>query len=130
MLLSLAFLSMGGIKTVALLTDVGIFAVYLFINAAVIWLRYKEPRAKRTFRSPLSIGRFPVLALLGILSAGFMLLQFEPVIILYELMIAVAGLILYGAFTEVRRLHRREKLYGRFFRKHLKHRHITNQINN
>ncbi|MFA4820212.1 MAG: amino acid permease, partial [Candidatus Aenigmatarchaeota archaeon] len=47
MILSLAFLLIGGIKTIALLTDVGIFIVYVFVNASLIWLRYKKPDAKR-----------------------------------------------------------------------------------
>ncbi|HLD83248.1 MAG TPA: amino acid permease [archaeon] len=98
MIVSLAFLQFGAIGSVALLTDIGIFAVYLFINAAVIWLRYKEPKAKRTFRSPLSIGKFPVLAGLGIISSLLMLLHFEPVLIFYEILAVIAGFAVYNAF--------------------------------
>ncbi|MBI4018949.1 MAG: amino acid permease [Candidatus Aenigmarchaeota archaeon] len=98
MLVSLAFLQFGAIGTVALLTDIGIFAVYLFINAAVIWLRYKEPKAKRTFKSPLNIGRFPALAGLGIVSSLLMLLHFESVLIFYEILVVLAGFLIYKAF--------------------------------
>lgn len=117
MLFALAFLLIGGIKTIALLTDVGIFVVYLFVNAALIWLRYKKPKAKRTFRSPVNVGKFPVLAFLGILSAGLMLLHFEPVLILYEVVVAVAGAVFYKLFTRVTDIEKREKLYARLFRK-------------
>ena len=103
MLVSLAFLQLGAIDSVALLTDIGIFAVYLFINAAVIWLRYKEPKAKRTFRSPLSIGRFPVLAGLGIISSLLMLLHFEPVLIFYEILVVVGGFLVYEGYKHIKR---------------------------
>ncbi|MBI4896465.1 MAG: amino acid permease, partial [Candidatus Aenigmarchaeota archaeon] len=92
-LLALAFLLIGGIKTIALLTDVGIFIVYVFINASVIFLRYHQPRAKRTFRTPFSIGWLPVLPLLGIVSALLMLLHFDPILILYEFGVAAVGVL-------------------------------------
>ncbi len=115
--LSLAFLLIGGIKTIALLTDIGIFVIYIFVNASLIWLRYREPDTKRTFRSPFNIGKFPVLALLGILSSAFMLLYFEPALLLYELVVVAIGLVFYKVFTRVHKLEEREKLYVRLFRK-------------
>ncbi len=117
MLLSVAFLLIGGIKTIALLTDVGIFIIYIFVNASLIRLRYKEPKAKRTFQSPVNIGKFPVLAFLGIVSSGLMLLHFEPVLILYEIIVAAVGFAFYKAFTKVHKIGEREKLYVRLFRK-------------
>lgn len=117
MLLSIAFLLIGGMKTIAMLTDVGIFVVYVFVNASLIWLRYRAPAAKRTFRSPVNIGRFPVLALLGIISSGLMLLHFEPVLIAYEVIVVLVGLVFYKAFTKAQSLHEREKIYVRLFRK-------------
>ncbi len=94
-LLSLLALSLGGIKSIASLTDIGIFTVYIFVNAALIFLRYKLPNAPRSFRSPLNIGKFPVLALLGILSSILMLFYFEPSLMVYELAIIAAGIIFY-----------------------------------
>ncbi|MBI2075836.1 MAG: amino acid permease [Candidatus Aenigmarchaeota archaeon] len=114
MILSLAFLLIGGIKTIALLTDIGIFVIYIFVNAALIRLRYKMPDIKRTFRSPANIGKFPVLALLGILSSGLMLLHFEPVLILYEIVVVSIGLTFYKIFTKARAAGR---LHAGLFRK-------------
>lgn len=109
MLLSAAFLLIGGIKTIALLTDVGIFIVYIFVNSSLIVLRYRSPEAKRTFTSPLNIGRFPVLALLGILSSALMLLHFDPALILYEIIVAAGGLIFYMLFIKGRMPGKMEK---------------------
>ncbi|MBI2583342.1 MAG: amino acid permease [Candidatus Aenigmarchaeota archaeon] len=116
MIFSILFLFIGGIKTIASLTDVGIFAVYLFVNAAVIQLRYKMPKAKRTFRSPISIGKFPLLALLGIASSFLMFMQFEPALILYEIAVAVIGVGIYEASIKIKK--HREKAHPRLFRKH------------
>jgi len=109
MVLTMAFLAFGKIEVIASLTDIGIFLVYLFVNSSLIMLRYREPNTKRTFRSPINIGKFPVLALLGIVSAGLMLFHFDPLFILYELAIAFAGLVFYFAFSKIKR-RREEKL--------------------
>jgi basic amino acid/polyamine antiporter, APA family len=60
------------IKFVADLTTVLLFATFALINLAAIVLRYKNNK-KRPFKMPLNFGRFPVLALLGILTSLFML---------------------------------------------------------
>ncbi|MBI4015188.1 MAG: amino acid permease [Candidatus Aenigmarchaeota archaeon] len=95
MFLSLAALLLGGIKSIASLTDIGIFTVYIFVNSALIFLRYRLPNAPRTFRSPINIGKFPVLALLGILSSILMLFHFEFSIMVYEIVIIAVGIIFY-----------------------------------
>jgi len=98
MALSILILMLSGIKTIALLTDVGIFIVYIFVNSSLIWLRYKQPDAKRGFRSPLNIGRFPVLAFLGVLTSAGILFYFEAQLLLYELVVVIAGFVFYKAF--------------------------------
>ena len=57
---------------VADLTTVLLFATFALINLSAIVLRYKDNR-KRVFKMPLNIGKFPVLALLGIISSLVML---------------------------------------------------------
>lgn len=121
MISSLAFLLIGGIKTIALLTDIGIFIVYVFVNASLIRLRYRMPNAKRTFRSPLNIGKFPVLAALGIITSFLMLLHFEPALIFYEMIMASVGLIFYSVFMNVKGIKTREEKYIILFRKSIKH---------
>ncbi len=61
------------IQTVAEVTNIWIFIVYIFVNLAVILLRYQRPKAKRMFKMPLNIGRFPVLAGFGLITSTMML---------------------------------------------------------
>ncbi len=97
MFLALGSLLIGGIETVAMLTNVGVFVSFIFVNLSLIFLRYKKPNIKRQFKVPINIGRFPVLAFLGVVSSlgmlfyigyiDFQLLLFETAVIL--LVIAV-----------------------------------------
>lgn len=96
-LFSLASLALGGIKTIALLTDLGIFIVYFFVNLSLIRLRYIKPRAKRPFKSPINIGRFPLLAGLGVAGSGLMLFYFDPMLLLLETVIIAVGAGIYEA---------------------------------
>lgn len=57
----------GKLETVALVADFFVFVVFLAVNVAAIVLRYKKPDLPRPYRIPLTIGRVPLPALLGIL---------------------------------------------------------------
>ncbi len=94
-LVGIIFSLLGDIKTVALITDVSLFVVYTSVNASLIVLRYKEPKLKRAFKTPINIGKFPVLAFLGLLTSIFMLFYFEKQILAIELAVIISGYILY-----------------------------------
>ncbi len=115
MLAALASLSIGNIKTVALLTDLGIFIVYVFVNASLIILRYRTPSVGNAFKSPLNIGKFPVLAFLGLLSSIFMLSHFPPGLFVAEAGIIAAGLVLHRLFKRPAVL--KKKFAAHLFRK-------------
>lgn len=115
MVLSIIPLLFGGLGTLALLTNMGIFIVYFFVNASLIALRYKMPRAKRSFRSPINIGKFPVLAFLGITTSLLMLLHFDAAVIYYQIAAILAGFAVYIAFRKAKNMHKER--YARFFRK-------------
>jgi APA family basic amino acid/polyamine antiporter len=67
MLLSMTFVLLGGnIGAVASVTDMGTFYMFAFVNASVILLRYRMPHARREFRVPFSVGRFPLLPAIGL----------------------------------------------------------------
>lgn len=68
----------------------GIFIVYAAVNLSLIVLRYRQPDMPRPFRTPISIGKFPVLAGFGLATSIAMLFQFPP-------SIAIAGLSVVGA---------------------------------
>ncbi len=114
---SLSSLLLGGIKNVALLTNIGIFLVYVSINASLIALRYKKPKMARPFKSPINVGKFPVLAFFGLLSSGFMLLHFSTEIILLQAGIIIVGFVVYKTFIKTRELEK--KFYTGMFRKSL-----------
>ncbi len=61
------------IQTIAEVTNIWIFVVYIFVNLAVIILRYEKPKAKRVFKIPGSIGWFPVIPGLGVITSTMML---------------------------------------------------------
>jgi basic amino acid/polyamine antiporter, APA family len=82
----------GDIKTIAQLTDLGVFLAYAAVNAALIALAGKK--MKRPFISPRMAG-IPVLAWLGIASSLFMLLTFELNLWLVQILVILAGLVFY-----------------------------------
>jgi APA family basic amino acid/polyamine antiporter len=63
----LAFAAIGDIEEVARIATITIFTTFLFVNLALITLRYTDPERERPFRVPGSIGRMPVISVLAIL---------------------------------------------------------------
>ncbi|MCD6495707.1 MAG: amino acid permease [Candidatus Aenigmarchaeota archaeon] len=102
MLLSIGFLFAGDIGFIANVTTTSIFVAFVFVNLSVIVLRYTQPREKRTFRIPLNIGRFPVLALFGLLSSIAMLIYTDINILIFEALLIFVGIIIYNIFRRTR----------------------------
>ncbi|MFH0949135.1 MAG: APC family permease [Candidatus Aenigmatarchaeota archaeon] len=98
MALVIAALFIGNLKTVALLTDIGIFTIYILINLSLIFIRFHDKK-EPPFKSPVNIGRFPVLALLGLLSAAAMFAFFDPMLILFEIGVIIVGAVAYKVFN-------------------------------
>ena len=73
------------------------FLIFVAVNSALIWLRYKRPNARRPFRVPINIGWFPVLPALAILITLAMFVFFNLQIMLIGLGILVVGTIIYWA---------------------------------
>ena len=89
--LSLLFIFAGNISFVANVANFTLFVTFFVINASMIVLRYKEPDMKRPFRVPVTIGKFPIIAVLGMLFSVFMLLQLEAKVILVGTALVVVG---------------------------------------
>jgi len=99
-LLSIGSLILGkNIKTVALLTDLGIFIAYFFVNLSLLVLRYRVKDSKRPFKVPGNIGKFSVLAFLGVVTCGLMLFYFEKELMMFEVVLIAVGAIVYKAFN-------------------------------
>ena len=62
-----AFASIGDIEVVARIATITIFLTFLVVNLSVIALRVKQPDLERPYRIPWSIGRVPVISVLGVL---------------------------------------------------------------
>ncbi len=95
MFLVSGFTLLGEIKLVALIADVGSFMIFMVVNISLIVLRYKKPNLKRPFKVPLSIGRMPIIPLLGLVSCFLMILHFEFYIILSGILIVGTGFLVF-----------------------------------
>jgi basic amino acid/polyamine antiporter, APA family len=73
------FAALGDISLVAAVTDFAVYAIFIVVNVALVALRYRMPDTPRSFATPLSVGRLPLLPLLGAAAAAIMALQLEAV---------------------------------------------------
>jgi basic amino acid/polyamine antiporter, APA family len=91
-LIALLGVSLAKIEIAATITDLLVFIVFTVINLSVIVLRYKEKETPRGFKIPINIGKFPIIALLGVGANLFMITQFD----IFSLLIA--GIIIFVSF--------------------------------
>jgi APA family basic amino acid/polyamine antiporter len=92
-LASMGFLFLKDLKTIANLTNFTIFAVFIAVNLAVIYFRYKKP-SDVGFRVPISIGKLPLIPCLGIITSIFMIINLDyNVLILGLTLILIGGII-------------------------------------
>ena len=75
---SLALVPLGKVAVVANVSSMITLMTFVAINLALIVLRYRRPRDKRPFKTPLNIGRFPVIPALAILVSFVLMTQFDP----------------------------------------------------
>ncbi len=61
------------ITRVANLTNFSLLLTFVFVNGAVIALRFQEPGSRRPFRVPGHAGNLPLIPVLGIISSLFMI---------------------------------------------------------
>ena len=75
--LAAALLPLGGVAAVASLSSFAALLAFVTVNGSLVVLRFREPRRARPFRVPLAVGRVPVLPVLGLASAGLLLMHFD-----------------------------------------------------
>ena len=97
--LSLIFIMIGKVETVASITNFTIYLTFLFVNLSLLILRYKKPDLKRKFRAPINIGNFSVTAFLGLLSSIFFILNLQLKVILGGIILTFLGLFI-GKFIK------------------------------
>lgn len=91
MVLAVLFLFTGNITFLASVTNFTLFLTFIVINAAVIWLRYKEPQLTRPFRISINIGRLPISPVIGLLFCLLMLLQMDIYILIVGVSLTIVG---------------------------------------
>ncbi len=97
MALSMVFVFAGDIEFVANVTNFTLFVTFIVVNAALIMLRYTKPELERPFKVPLTIGRLPLLPLLGLAFCIFMLAQLSMQVLAVGTILTVLG----GLFSKV-----------------------------
>ncbi len=69
-----ALASLGGdIGDVAQMSNAAVLAGFVVVNGSLVWLRYRDATPAGGFRSPVTIGRVPVLPVLGAAASAFMI---------------------------------------------------------
>ncbi len=98
MVLAIIFALSENITAVAFITDFGVFAIFLVVNLAVIFLRFSDPATERPFRVPLTIGKFPVLPFIGVITCVYMLFSFSPEIAVFSSAVFLISIPFYFLF--------------------------------
>ncbi len=96
MVVSIAFIFLGDLKTIASLTNFTIFATFIAVNASLIYFRHKSPTNKG-FKVPLSIGKTPVIPVFGIITCIFMIANLEISVLFLGFILIIIGFILHKA---------------------------------
>ncbi len=65
MVLAVSFVLIGNIEFVAGITNFGTFVTFASVNLSAIWLRYRKPKLKRPFKTPMTIGKLPIIPFWG-----------------------------------------------------------------
>ena len=92
-----ALLPLGEVRIIASISALGILVVFVGVHAAVLVLRFKAPEQERPFRSPLAIGRLPLLPPLGIAISLALMTQFEPIVYAVTAAAVAFGVAVYWA---------------------------------
>ena len=95
MIFSMLVALIGDIEMVANITNFTVFVTFIIINLVVICLRYTKPEVERTFKTPINIGKFPVLPVFGAASCAFMLTNLSLQVIIYGSVILFSGFFIY-----------------------------------
>ena len=102
MVLSSFFVLFGDIEFVAGITNFGTFITFASVNLSAILLRYRRPEWKRPFKTPMNIGKLPLIPLLGLLSCGLMVTQFQTNVIALSVVTILIGAIAQKTLTKTR----------------------------
>lgn len=90
---TITFVFAGDMVTIANITVFSIIITFALVNASLIRLRYTEPDLDRLFKVPFSVGKFPVLPFLGLITSLSGIILFEVSVLAIGItVIALGGL--------------------------------------
>jgi basic amino acid/polyamine antiporter, APA family len=109
--LGISFLFVGNIEVLGNLTTLGTFLMFFFVNAALIAIRIKENPKKLNFISPVNIGKWPVLAILGVIFCMFMVLTqyWQPLSSVIPIPLLVFGMLVFSIAVPLFLFFKKEK---------------------
>jgi APA family basic amino acid/polyamine antiporter len=93
MILSSLFVLLGNIEFVAEVTNFGTFIIFASVNLSAIVLRFRKPTLRGGFRTPLALGKMPLIPLVGLLSSGLLIPQLNLNVIALGLAVILLGVI-------------------------------------
>ncbi len=95
---------LGAVEVLAAISSFATMIAFTVVNGALIILRIRRPDIQRSFRSPLQIGKIPILAVLGALATVFLLFQFDPFVYLVG-----GGFLFFILASQMALAHKRDK---------------------
>ena len=100
LILSSLFVLIGNISLVANMTNVLILSAFFVVNCAAIALRYKSPKLKRKFKTPLNIGKFPLIPFFGAISCVLIGAQIDFMVIIFGFVVIIVGFLISYIFVK------------------------------
>lgn len=95
------FVFLGDLELIASVTSFGAFITFLAVNIALLYVRHRQPDAKRPFKIPVNVRGFPISGFLGIISCLFLVVQFDVNVIVSGSVVVLVGFVAYG-LTKIR----------------------------
>lgn len=92
---SAGFVFLGDLEHIASVTSAGSLIIFLNVNLALIWMRFMKPNFVRPFKVPLNIGKYPLIAGLGVFVSLLMLLQFDLGVLWVSAVVVSIGTVLF-----------------------------------
>lgn len=97
LIVAVAILPFGQLAFVGSLSSFITLIVFVAVNFAMIFLRFRLPELDRPFRVPFAIKRFPLIPLLAILSCIGLMFKFEGRVYLVGIGFLLAAFAVYGS---------------------------------
>lgn len=101
--IAIALLPLGTVATTASVSSLASLLAFVVVNVAVVVLRHRQPDHERPFRVPFTIGRTPILSVLGAATGLALATQFDAIVYLVCAGAAVVGILGYVVKERSRR---------------------------